>query len=127
MCYQFNSNGKYHPDSSDNKISENEDISYEMMVNEKNYVASFFQQLDKKDSIVILEEFNNYLLSKYNDEELAGFSDEQQNLINQTKSLYFLKGITHKNVWFQIAEFKGKYRILMYYDNLYNIAKGEDL
>lgn len=34
---------------------------------------------------------------------------------------------TKKLVWFAIAEQYGKYRIVMYYDNQYNEANGEDL
>lgn len=32
-----------------------------------------------------------------------------------------------KNVWFMIDDHYGQYQILMYYDNLYNQANGEDL
>lgn len=35
--------------------------------------------------------------------------------------------MSKKSVWFMISESFGKYRILMYYDNEYNRANGEDL
>ena len=33
----------------------------------------------------------------------------------------------NRQVWFMIDERYGEYRILMYYDNCYNQANGEDL
>jgi hypothetical protein len=35
--------------------------------------------------------------------------------------------IDKKSVWFRISEYYGKYYIVMYYDNEYNHANGEDL
>ena len=40
---------------------------------------------------------------------------------------YTIDLYTSKMVWFTIVEDQNKYYIGMYYDNLHNAAKGEDL
>lgn len=40
---------------------------------------------------------------------------------------YTKEAIFNKSVWFMIAEMYGKYHIVLYYDNGYNKANGEDL
>ena len=37
------------------------------------------------------------------------------------------ENLSNKMVWFTIDEYGSGYRILMYYDNLYNRSNGEDL
>lgn len=39
----------------------------------------------------------------------------------------FDQKIQKKSVWFRITESAGDYRIVMYYDNEYNMPDGEDL
>lgn len=41
--------------------------------------------------------------------------------------LYMTDKLDKKSVWFMIAEQFGEYYILLYYDNGYNQANGEDL
>ena len=79
------------------EISDTEDIQYEMIVNKKEYFAGYYQ--------VGPEGVSSY----YN------------------KSLVEIEQLSNKVVWFTIAEKYGKYIIVMYYDNYYNQANGEDL
>ena len=87
LCNQFENNSKYFG-SRDQKISENDDISYEIRVNNKRYQASYYQ-INVDDSS-IEDAFN-------------------------------------RQVWFMIYDTYGRYQILMFYDNLYNQANGDDL
>jgi len=87
LCQQFGNNVKY-VTLKDYSIPENENISYEMLMNKKVYQAAFFQILSDEDT------------------------DED---------------ILNRQVWFDIFEQYGKYKILMFYDNVYNQANGDDL
>ncbi len=87
LCQQFINNAKY-VTLKDYSIPENEDITYEILVNKKVYQAAFYQILSDEDT----------------DEE-----------------------ILNRQVWFDIFEQYGKYRIVMFYDNVYNQANGDDL
>lgn len=96
---QFNTNLKYyHPTGMDYIIPEDEDISYQMTVKNKRYEAAYYQWPTDDSGNV---EWN---LEKNPAEDFA-----------------------KRSVWFMIDERYGEYRILMYYDNEYNHANGEDL
>ena len=82
LCRQFENNPKYIC-LGYYRIPDDEDISYEISVNNKRYEACYYQR-------------PAYLCSK-------------------------------RSVWFMISEYYGKYYIIMYYDNEYNRANGEDL
>ncbi len=86
LCRQFENNDNYFrfPFLGTQTIADEEDISFEMTVNDKRYEAIFYQ-------------------------------------INGEGSMF------DKPVWFIIDGSYRKYRILMYYDNELNKAKGEDL
>lgn len=96
---QFNANLKYyHPTGMDYIIPEDEDISYQMTVKNKRYEATYFQwMIDDSDK------------GEWNSE------------VNRPED------VVKRMVWFMIDERYGEYRILMYYDNGYNRANGEDL
>ena len=87
LCSQFENNSKY-IGSREQKISDNDDISYEISVENKRYEAAFYQAYDDDDN----------------------FED-----------------VLNRSVWFMIGDSYGRYRILMFYDNCYNQANGEDL
>jgi len=97
LCRQFEKNGKYLPMNDHQEIGESEDISYEMLVHKKDYQAGFYQV------------GSNGAASYYN------------------KSLEEIEQLSNKVVWFTISERYGKYFIIMYYDNYWNQANGEDL
>ena len=86
LCSQFENNSKY-LGSSEQRIPDNDDISYEMNVHNKRYEAVFYQM---------------------------HVDDEFEDVLN-------------RQVWFMIGEQYGRYKILMYYDNVCNQANGDDL
>lgn len=106
LCRQFYDNKRYVCSSylPDIIIPDKEDISYEMSVNEKRYKASFYQI---PDSIIDSKRNNN---------------DDEHRI-----SLFLLS--LNRPVWFLIAPNSSldKYHIILYYDNEYNQANGEDL
>lgn len=87
LCSQFENNSKY-LGSREQRISDNDDISYEISVKNKRYEAAFYQMHESDET----------------------FDD-----------------VLNRSVWFMIGEDYGRYRILMYYDNVYNQANGDDL
>lgn len=92
LCRQFQNNKRYTQILPYQTLSEEEDISYGILIHNKRYEAVFYQ--------------NSYL----GDEEKTSYPNY------------------NKSVWFMInKDSYGKYQILMYYDNEYNRANGEDL
>lgn len=95
---QFSNNNRY-VKAGGSTISDNEDISYEMTVNKKEYQAAFLQwPSDKEVSSLSQEDINELERDPYK-----------------------------RAVWFMIDKDLNNYRIYMYYDNGYNQANGEDL
>lgn len=130
LCNQFENNSKYISyDSIGYRISDNEDISYEMSVNNKQYQAIFYQKFSESDSILIAKYLKKELLKRYeNDETLMALPEETLiNIAEEFLPIAFMKFNSNRIVWFTIKEFYGKYYICMYYDNEYNKANGEDL
>ena len=129
LCQQFANNSKYTTSFltsvDDYIIPEDEDISYEMAVNNKRYQASFYQKPDSIAQQKNLENYRNSLLEKYTEEELSDSTTVNKFLL-ETMS-YAWDILAKKSVWFMIFEFSGEYYIVMYYDNVYNEANGEDL
>ena len=131
LCSQFKKNEKYIPANFEGKyeLNEDEDISYEMLVHKKRYEASYYQLGEAQwDSTIIQEYFQSELSQMYSVEELEKMSE---NDIAELRLLLLAKYIedvvSKKSVWFMIDESFGRYYILMYYDNNYNKADGEDL
>ena len=140
LIHQFeNSNGKYYYINQNDKIPEDEDISYEISVNNKQYSAEFiynplYGNDELRDRLVneVIEELG---LEKIKDEKTAGgitygeFYSDKDNYNQLISSLVGLKIIQMSNssVWFKIFEHYGKYYIGIYYDNLVNKPNGEDL
>jgi hypothetical protein len=124
LCEQFKNNKKYIQLSvTDYTISEDEDISYMMIVKNKQYDALFYQKTNL-DSATLVKEIQDYILKKYTKEQLSNLTEkERENIIVQ----YYSDKLTKKAVWFRINELYGKYHITMYYDNEYNRANGDDL
>ena len=129
LCRQFKKNEKYVPADFklDQTIPDDEDISYEMSVNNKRYQAAFYQVLDKAtiDAITVPEDRIRALLSEY------GYDNPTEEQLENAKALgrvsIAMDLSSKKSVWFMISENSGKYYISMYYDNKYNEANGEDL
>ena len=98
LCNQFEQNKKYLPAQDNQRLSENENISYEITVHDKQYQATFYQ------------------IGEISSAELYAKSNEE------------LEQLLNNMVWFTISKSAhGEYIIVMFYDNLNNHANGEDL
>ena len=127
LCRQFEANNKYIADISNSIIPDDEDISYEITVHDKQYQAAFYQLPAPKDTI-FNEVASMIELAEYTQEELLNMSDEQrETAIKVAAGLYMLNEYSKNSVWFTISNYRGKYYITMFYDNEYNKANGEDL
>lgn len=130
LSLQFYKNKKYKPANFDESlytIPDTEDIEYEMLINAKRYENSFFQSPDLIDSITFANKFKEEVLKIYSEEELAEPTKEIQKEILSIGFQHYYEEASKRMVWFMIHEEFGKYRIVMYYDNGYNRANGEEL
>lgn len=128
LVSQFEKNNRYLSFNS-YTISEEEDISYEMSVNNKIYEAIFYQVPDheKLDTVAIHNQARQELLKQFTEEQLNNPTEEVKQEIQLANLSIVMDLISKKPVWFRIMEAFGKYYIAMYYDNEYNHANGEDL
>lgn len=110
-------------------LSDEEDISYEMTVHNKNYEAYFYQvpDMEKTYTVALQEKVRNELLSKYTEAELKNPSEEITEEIKNTIIKIGTGLVLMKPVWFKIVRVNGEYYICMFYDNEYNRSHGEDL
>ncbi|WP_353333262.1 hypothetical protein [Bacteroides sedimenti] len=130
LCQQFQNNKKYIPaslSSPDFTLSDDEDISYGISVNNKRYEAVYYQLPTNIDSVTVAEEIKSVLLSKYTKEQLSNPTEELQKDMIITGISSMLEKYSMRPVWFMINEHFGEYYITMFYDNEYNRANGEDL
>lgn len=129
LCRQFENNKKYQSVSSESYIiPEDDNISYEMSVNKKRYQASYFQVPEGGiDSTAIAQETQAFIFSKYSQEQLSSLTEEQGQELMTELLQYMTDKLYKRSVWFMIAEQYGEYYIILYYDNGYNQANGEDL
>ena len=131
LCKQFENNPKYTAKvDKDQTIPDNEDISHEIAINNKSYMALFYQ-FCQQDTVAIYNKSKQSLLSKYTQEQLDNPTDEISAEIRIkyifNKYDYQIKSL-NKSVGFMLSEEStGEYRIYMFYDNRYNEADGEDL
>lgn len=124
LCSQFENNEKYLAGLLNDTtyiITNNEDISYNITVNKKKYNATYFQKIDQK----FLEYYYPKLIEVKNKESEQQTEEEISIIYSDTLKMY--ENLSNKIVWFTIDEYGSGYRILMYYDNLYNRSNGEDL
>jgi hypothetical protein len=136
LCNQFAKNSKYIKADIDNKeynIPEDENISYEIIVNKKRYQATYYQlpNLEKLDTTSIFTKANKEIESKFTKEQINNPSEEQLQAINSILKQYAreeaVEIMIKKSVWFTIGEHFGKYFISIFYDNEFNHSDGEDL
>ena len=126
LCCQFNNNPRY-ISVDDYIIPDDEDISFEMSVKNKRYEAVFYQQPLSLDTSVVMDKLYTYMLEKYTIEELENPTEDIKADVEKTNMSYVFELISKKPVWFIISKIYDKYNIIMYYDNEYNRASGEDL
>ena len=123
LVKQFENNKRYYA-FGDYSLSNEEDISYEMIVHNKIYAAYYsqnpdFENIDTKVQIAIKE--------KYSAEELKNPSETIKKDIADITDKITFDEFSMKPVWFRIVSYNGEYYISMYYDTEYNHANGEDL
>lgn len=126
LCGQFERNKKY-VSMEDQRIPDDEDISYRIIVDKKRYEAIFYKIPETFDSLTMAKEVGDIVLSRFKKEELDNPTEEILNELEELKRDYSLNLLSKSPVWFLIDEVYGKYRIIMYYDNEYNKSDGEDL
>lgn len=128
LCSQFNKNQNYVSFKEDQTISNDEDISYGIRVKNKRYQAAFYQKpIEMTDSTAMKENVLPILTSKFTPEQLANPSEDDQRKIQEMCVDILTDLCTKKTVWFMISEDLGNYSLLIFYDNEYNNANGEDL
>lgn len=136
LCHQFEKTPKYvatHLGEKSYIIPDGEDISYEMLVHNKRYEASYYQAPDPEliDTLAMQQRIWDVLLQEYTQEQIENPTEKQKEKIQeifQKESISIALDLMEKKiVWFMINESYGQYYILMYYDNEYNHANGEDL
>ncbi len=124
LIQQFVNNNRYSTQSdsivSKYIIPEDEDISYEMTVNNKRYEAAFYQKSLKHDSLT-----HEYDLLLAKEEK----TDQEYEKVNDLILEIFQVSLDalNKTVWFMIKEDYGEYSIVIFYDNVYNEANGSVL
>lgn len=135
LCSQFENNKKYITPFGDQRIPDDEKISYEMVVNKKRYEALFYQQpkflvdqrMSASDSIWFNQQIRSQLLEKHTEDEWSNPTEEMQKEYEDIVHNFTLDFLQKRPVWFYISENMGKYYITIFYDNEYNRANGEDL
>lgn len=126
LCSQFEYNPRYISASETAQtIPEEEDISYEISVHDKRYDAVFYQvpesaDFRQPDTVKGGEQIKDYM-SQYEEQKKKGNINVAILLGN------FILDTMKNVVWFTIKEFHGEYMIVIYYENGYNMANGEDL
>ena len=111
----------------DYELGDSEKIAYKMIVSDKTYEATFYQKMEYIDTVAIEKQLKKEILSEYTEEQMKSLTqEEKKNLITKAMSVGF-DMIAKKVVWFTISRFNGEFYIVMYYDNKYNQANGEDL
>ncbi len=128
LVRQFEENKRY-VSLGDYTLSDEERISFEMLVHKKSYQAVFYQQpnTEQVDTLAIQQRMREELLKKYTAEQLENPTEEMQKDVQSITYALTLEYLRKKPVWFTICESNGEYSIAMYYDNEYNHANGEDL
>ena len=136
LCQQFANNDKYiTPNLKEGGyiISDDEDISYEILVHKKRYEAMYLQAPipELRDTVAMQRKVFDALSREFTQEQIDNPSDEIQ---EKMRSIAMKEAIEmsidmmyKKPVWFMINDLYGKYYITMFYDNEYNHSNGEDL
>ena len=127
LCRQFQNNGKYMSISAKGyELSDDEDIEYEITVNDKRYEAIYYQLPAVIDSTAIMKAMES-TISQYTDEQRSNPTKEMQVDAYAAAIMYLYEISSKRPVWFMINNVYGQYFITLFYDNEYNRANGEDL
>ncbi|MBP5642769.1 MAG: hypothetical protein J6X10_00845, partial [Bacteroidales bacterium] len=139
LVRQFENNKRYKSLSDNQSIDDDVDISYEMLVNNKHFDATF-HQVHTKDEIkemrqMIYDNYNTIVNELTNSVELSEVgvdlemfkkdkTDENIDaLVYLVETMYMMSNA----VWFRIQSYGSEYYLSIFYDNLSNRPNGEDL
>lgn len=126
LCDQFQNNPKYFGDAA--PIPDDENISYEMNVNNKDYDAYFFQTTSEESDNIIAEKAFKEVASKMPANELSSSNEDLKKEYLDKVSELRIELISKKLVWLSIINTEyDKYYLTIYYENSYNAPNGEDL
>ena len=128
LISQFKNNKRY-ASLDDYTLSESEDISYGMKIDNKNYDALFYQVPDaeKIDTLTMQGLVMDELRQKYSQDQIENATEDIKIEAQSIATRLAIEMLLKKPVWFRICEHYGEYYITMFYDNEYNHANGEDL
>ena len=139
LCHQFQKNKKYSYILDESPIiPDDEQISYEMTVNKKQYQAVFCQkQSNANDSILMAAEIQERMVKILKDDyhtcldsiQAMPKKESEEIGVKITKKVFMdmFEELTMRHVWFTINERYGNYVLTLFYDNEYNNSHGEDL
>lgn len=125
LVSQFKNNKRY-THFEDYELSASEDIPFEMLVNNKTYDAIFFQNPDI-DTVALRNQFKEEISNGYTKDQQGKTAEEIKEIIIENIASFCYDMMRNKIVWFRIKRDFDGYYIVMYYDNEYNRAHGEDL
>lgn len=148
LVSQFENNNKYTPLKDSQTLSDNENISHEISVRDKQYAAIFYQYSkdapEFTDTLTLQKEYKERYAKelKQIEEYVSQFSEEQldnptEELLENSKKISdwttqsvieMVNDLLNKRVvWFTIGGVYGEYYITMFHENGYNEADGSDL
>ena len=106
-------------------------IAYEMKVRNKRFEAGFMQMTNPKSPQNSPEKIQQELTQKISEicpaEEFIRKSEKEKEDITKEAAMNIVQEAAMRSVWFMISEKYGKFSLILFYDNEYNNAHGEDL
>lgn len=136
LCRQFQDNPKYMSFRDDQTIPDDEDVSYEITVNDKCYEAAFYQNYPTVlDTAQLYEELTPLLAERFSEDEIVNMTEDERGALVSLMAKYYnltlMTDALKRSVWFMIDKDRyssSDFRILMFYDNEYNSGDdGSDL
>lgn len=129
LVKQFQENPKYQELLPNDEIKNDENIYHKIMSENERYQASFYTKTPF-DTLEVTNPINDYVASKYPKEKIDLMTEKEKEDAESEIIYMYLKEVEKRmtgNVWFMINYHLGEYSIGIYYDNLNNRPKGEDL
>lgn len=128
LCEQFENNKKYVFLGESQIIPEETDISFEMNVNKKSYIAFYYQNIDiNQVETTLLKSKYLEMIDKVN----GTFKEDMVDLMERYNPFPTFILIDYLKLMRKVGVIlygtNGKYRVGIMYDNDYNTANGEDL
>lgn len=132
LILQFRkNNNKYFELPENELIPDDEDISYQMLVNDKLYDASFYFNptfgWPEEKLAALGQDLYDEIQAEIESGEYENPTEEKTGQLLAIKAMRRLLDMAKGQAWFRISEHYGKYFISLYYDNLDNRSNGEDL